>query len=356
MGSSKIKIFKDTILNFLLREEYSLSYVIESADWTIKRIGKYITDNLNKSNLIKSRITTSCFALKNQIVHFGSVHTFIKESGYHKLHKSNKSILTWFHFVSKDQKNKKIIEAQNHIDFIHTASSITKNNLINLGVKSEKIVVIPLGVDLSLFKRVPLSEKQNMRNKLNIPLDKIVIGSFQKDGVGWNEGLKPKLVKGPDILIEVLKQLVKHYPIYILLTGPARGYVKNRLNNLKIPYNSIGYFKNFSEISQYYHALDLYLITSRIEGGPKQILEAWASGVPVVSTEVGMVFDIARNKENILMAEIESIEEIIKNVEKIIEDKILRERLIKNGLEEVKKYSWENITKKYYNDIYIKLI
>ena len=37
-----------------------------------------------------------------------------------------------------------------------------------------------------------------------LPDDAFVVGSFQKDGVGWGDGLEPKLVKGPDVLVEAL--------------------------------------------------------------------------------------------------------------------------------------------------------
>jgi glycosyltransferase involved in cell wall biosynthesis len=109
-------------------------------------------------------------------------------------------------------------------------------------------------------------------------------------------------------------------------------------------------------VSFYYHVLDLYLITSRIEGGPKQILESWASGVPVVSTKVGMVPDIATDRENVLLVEIEDIEEITKKTIQIIEDKDLKENLITNALKTVKKYDWKNIAKEYYDKIYSKLL
>ncbi|GAJ21057.1 unnamed protein product, partial [marine sediment metagenome] len=177
--------------------------------------------------------------------------------------------------------NENIIEAQRYLNFIHTSCNITKNNLINLGVKLEKIIVIPLGVDLSLFKPVSVEEKQKMKEILGIPLNKVIIGSFQKDGVGWDEGLEPKLIKGPDVFVKVIEQLAKKYPIYVLLVGPTRGYVKNELKKRNIPFKSIGYLKNFSDVAKYYNALDLYLITSRIEGGPKAILEAWACGIPI---------------------------------------------------------------------------
>jgi len=356
MGSGKIKVLKDIALNLISNSRYKLSYIVEIANWSIKWDGKYITANLNKLNLIKSRTTTTHLGIRNQIIHFGSLHTFLKEKGFCQPHKSNKLVLTWFHFVPQDKRNKNIIEAQKYLDVIHTSCNITKSNLIGLGVDPKKIVVIPLGVDLSLFSPVSFKEKQKIKKQLGIPPDRIVIGSFQKDGVGWGEGLEPKLIKGPDIFVKVVEKLAKEYPIFILLVGPARGYIKKELEKRNIPYKHIGYLKNLEKVAFYYQVLDLYLITSRIEGGPKQVLEAWASGVPVISTKVGMIPDIAKDEEDILLAEVESVEQIVNKARKIIEDKNLTQKIVTKGLMKVQNYSWEKITQKYYTKIYSLLL
>lgn len=358
MGGSRVKIniLKDVALNLFSNNKYNLSYIIESANWVIKCDGKYITKNLNKLNPIRARLTTTYRGIRNQIIHFGSVNTFLRENGFRKPHNSNKIVLTWFHIVPEDKRNKNIIEAQGYLNFIHTSCNITKNNLVNMGVEPEKIIVIPLGVDLSLFKPASVEEKQKMKEILGIPLDKVIIGSFQKDGAGWDEGLEPKLIKGPDIFVKVVEQLAEKYPLYVLLIGPARGYVKNELRKRNIPFKSIGYLKNFSDVAKYYHALDLYLITSRIEGGPKAILEAWASGVPIVSTKVGMVEDISNNYYNITLVKTENIRQFIESSKQIIEDKNLRRKLIKNGLKTVQDYDWSKITERYYKEIYSKLL
>lgn len=106
MLGNKAKILKDTFLNVLSNKFYELSYVIEFADWSIKRDGQYITENLNRLNLIKARTTRSHLGLKGQIIHFGSVNTFLKEKGFCKPDSSNQTILTWFHFVPGDKKIK----------------------------------------------------------------------------------------------------------------------------------------------------------------------------------------------------------------------------------------------------------
>ncbi len=121
----------------------------------------------------------------------------------------------------------------------------------------------------------------------------MAIGSFQKDGVGWGEGLEPKLIKGPDIFLEVIARLKRDVPLFVLLSGPARGYVRQGLDRLGVPY-AHKYVATHDELVGLYHALDLYLVTSREEGGPMGLMESMASGVPVVSTAVGMAPDLIR--------------------------------------------------------------
>ncbi len=353
MGSGKIKILKDLVFNFLLSKKYDLSYVVEFANWSIKWDGKYITENLNKLNLIKSRITITPFGIKNQIIHFGSVGTLISKREIKKTPLSNKIVLTWFHIPPDDERIKFIPKLNDKVDIVHTSCNSTKNKLIQYGLKKEKIVVIPLGVDISLFKPASFEEKQKIKKQIDIPLDKTVIGSFQKDGVGWGEGLEPKLIKGPDIFVKTIAKLKKYNP-FVLLTGPARDYVKKELEKQDIPYKHL-YLKNYKEFSKMYNALDLYIIASRVEGGPKAILESWASGVPVISTRIGMVPDIARDNIDALIAESEDIEGLMQRASQIIEDKELAKKLVKNGLATVKDYLWEKIARRYYDEIYKNL-
>src|SRR5207245_2640004 len=67
-----------------------------------------------------------------------------------------------------------------------------------------------------------------------------VVGSFQKDGVGLGEGLQPKLVKGPDLLVATLEWLHASVPeLVVLLTGLARGYVRTELERRAIPHRPV---------------------------------------------------------------------------------------------------------------------
>ena len=53
---------------------------------------------------------------------------------------------------------------------------------------------------LDVFRPRDDASRLAARGALGLPTSAFVVGSFQKDGVGWGEGLEPKLIKGPDVL------------------------------------------------------------------------------------------------------------------------------------------------------------
>ena len=103
----------------------------------------------------------------------------------------------------------------------------------------EKVFRIPIGIDLERFTLRTPAERAEARAKLGLPEDAFVAGSFQKDGVGWEDGLEPKLIKGPDVLLAAVERLRKRVPeLWLLLTAPARGYVKQGLERMGVPYGT----------------------------------------------------------------------------------------------------------------------
>ncbi len=334
-----------------------IHYIIEDNDWVIKEDGESITRHLREKYNLNANITTNFKDVKNSILHFGSRTTYFP-TGYQQIHPSNKVIFTWFHFTNDNKDSEYLLnlkKGSERADFVHTSNQTTKKLLIENGVSEEKIVVIPLGIDIELYKVISKEEKLLKRKQLGIPDNAILIGSFQKDGNGWDEGNEPKLEKGPDIFCDVVEKLSEKYPVFVLLTGPARGYVKNRLSAKGIPFIH-KYLEDPREIPQYFNLLDLYIVSSRNEGGPKAIMQSLASGVPLVSTKVGMASDILENGKNALLSDIEDIHSLVKNSVNIIENEELRDNLIKNGLDTSKKYGWDEIVQEYYDKLYKTLI
>lgn len=179
---------------------------------------------------------------------------------------------------------------------------------LSTGIDPAKVLTIPIGINLDYFPRQTLESKKMNREKLGIPQSAYVVGSFQKDGVGWGDGMEPKLIKGPDVFLDTIRRLKYDIPeLFILLTGPARGYVKSGLEEMGVPYKHT-YYKHYPEVAEMFAALDLYIVASRQEGGPKAILESMASGVPLVTTRVGQAMDIVKHGVNAWMTDVENAE------------------------------------------------
>ncbi len=355
MRSLRDKLFAASTLYKNATATQDVWYIVESANWAIRQVGEAVTSELNRQKLIRAAVTTSPRLLRNSIVHYGSLPTFFSSSGPRVADATTKRILTIFHF-SVSRHIPQALQAAPHIHRFHTASRTTASVLQKAGISEERITVIPLGVNLNIFRQIKATDRSSIRQELNIPDDAVVIGSFQKDGVGWQRGLQPKLEKGPDILVDTVTLLAKDYPVHVLLVGPARGYVAAKLQQHGIAFTNIGYVADISKVARYYAALDLYLISSRVEGGPLALLESWATGIPVVTTPVGMAADYAQDGANALSAPITDAKTLAIQAERIIKDPSLAQRLTSQAQSDVQKFAWPAVARRYYEELYAPLL
>src|SRR5205085_3991460 len=114
--------------------------------------------------------------------------------------------------------------------------------------------------------------------------------------------------------------------LHVLLSGPARGFVRAGLERDGIPYVHRR-LEHYPEVARFYAALDAYVVPSRQEGGPKGVLEAMAAGVPVVSTRVGQAAELIRDGENGLLTDVDDLAALAGAVERVHGDPDLRARL-----------------------------
>ena len=99
--------------------------------------------------------------------------------------------------------------------------------------------------------------------------------------------------------------------------------------------------KDNRQIYKYYNLLDLYLITSREEGGPKALLESMACKIPIISTPVGQCIDIL-NKNNGILCDTFSPQEISNKAIKILDNDNFSKSLIEEGFVTSKFHSIDN--------------
>tara|TARA_B100000965_G_C19578928_1_gene752600 strand:+ start:1029 stop:1952 length:924 start_codon:yes stop_codon:yes gene_type:complete len=192
-------------------------------------------------------------------------------------------------FTDKDEKE--FYMRDKFVDIYHVISNKTVAELKKL--TNKKIVSIPFWVDQNLF--FDIQNKEDLRKKYKFNNQDYLIGSFQRDTEG-SDLINPKLIKGPDIFLKIVTELFQqNNNLKIVLTGKRRNYLIKNFEERGIPYK---YFEmvNSTNLNELYNILDLYLVTSRLEGGPQAILECGISKTPILSTNVGVAPEILSKK------------------------------------------------------------
>ena len=182
-----------------------------------------------------------------------------------------------------------------------TPTSRAHREMKEVGIES---TLIPYLVDVETFKplRPDAHELSLLRKKWELPTDSYLIGSFQRDSEG-SDLKRPKLVKGPDILLEILAALQRlGLKFHLVLAGPRRHWLMNAARDRGIPFTYIGQPVETDDLDRnplsrdvlnlLYNLVDLYVVASRSEGGPHAILEAAASRCKIISTPVGLAEDL----------------------------------------------------------------
>ncbi|MCS6771592.1 MAG: glycosyltransferase [Kiritimatiellae bacterium] len=218
------------------------------------------------------------------------------------------------------------------LDAVQVSHRAMRDFLANSGVAEEKLHLIPIGFHAEWFRPPSPDDRKKVRQWLGFPESAFVVGSFQKDGSGWGEGLEPKYIKGPDVLVAALKALRLQIPeLHVLLTGPARGFVKRELTAAGIPWQH-RIVRRYRQTVLMYYALDAYLIASRQEGGPKAVLESMATATPVISTKVGQASDLIVHGLNGFLVEVGDADGLAYWTGRVARDSELRARLVENGI------------------------
>ncbi len=197
-----------------------------------------------------------------------------------------KKVLCTIHHIDfdkfKGREKRNFYKLDKYVDYYHTISDKSFTQLDSLTTKN--IYNFPFWVNSKLWFNIP--DSISLKKKYKIPQNKYILGSFQRDTEGKDQ-ITPKLSKGPDRFIEIAKKLHKNNDIFVLLAGYRRQYIISFLEKYNISY---AYHEkaSFEELNELYNCLDLYIVSSRIEGGPQAIFECALSRTPIISTDVGI--------------------------------------------------------------------
>lgn len=230
---------------------------------------------------------------------------------------------------------KRIFKVAEGVQFL---SSELYNYIPKLNIDANKVFVIPRGVDTEIFK--PREGKDSSRKEFGVKEDDIVILY-----VG-----RLDLVKGVDYLLRAAKEIILNYKnIKFLIVGD--GSLRGRYEALAKSFSNNVIFTGFREdISDLMSISDIFVLPSLSEGAANVVMEANASGLPVIATEVGEVPQIVLNGESGFLVKPKDVDGLVIAFKKLINNPLLAKEMGEAGRKRIEEeYSWEIICNKIEN-------
>ena len=172
----------------------------------------------------------------------------------------------------------------NQAKAVISVSQALKQAVSRLSIRSDKVFVVPNGVDVGKFYPMP---KEIARAASCLPNKRIIlsVGNLTAN-------------KGFDLLIKAFGRLStdpRHRDVFLVIVG--EGAMRPQLEGLIRSFNIADKVKLAGVIPHenlkfWYNAADLFCLMSEKEGWPNVLLEALACGVPIVATAAGGIPEI----------------------------------------------------------------
>ena len=159
--------------------------------------------------------------------------------------------------------------------------------------------------------------------------------------------------KGVTYLIEAMKQI--DAVLVIVGDGPLRGELQSQAKHLGS--NKVQFLsgKTHEELKTIYASSDIFAAPSVTakdgdqEGFGLVMLEAMASGLPVVANDSGGISQLIENGVNGLLCEEKCVWQLVDNIYSLLDDKELYHEIVENGRRIIEQYDYCKIARKYYD-------
>lgn len=205
----------------------------------------------------------------------------------------------------------------------------------------QSIAVIPNGVDLELFASDFSSGSSEDLDSLKIKFAK------KPDDIFLVTASRLVVKNGIADVIKSLEFLPENIKFLIVGTGGLEKSLKKLVETKSLQSRVI--FTGFvphAQLPKYLKISEIFIRPSLSEGMGNAFIEAMAAGLPVVATRVGGIPDFLKDGETGVFCEVNNSKSIAVQVERILADTALRDRLIQNGRVVAESYDWKKIAEK----------
>ncbi|MBD2138031.1 glycosyltransferase family 4 protein [Anabaena sp. FACHB-1237] len=213
---------------------------------------------------------------------------------------------------------------------IIAVSEKVAQELVNIGIPRQKIRVILNGVDLEEFTPGVTSRKE-----LGLP-ENVTLALFAGD------------IRTPRKNLDSVLQALKKVPnLHLAVVGDTKGSPFLELaNNLGISerVHFLGYRRDMAKIMQ---AADLFVFPSRYEACTLVLLEALASGLPVITATATGGAELIKVESGIVLPETDNIDSLATSLSVLACDRSLRQQMGKAARILAENHSWTNMAQKY---------
>jgi glycosyltransferase involved in cell wall biosynthesis len=257
-----------------------------------------------------------------------------------------------FHSYFGSVKTRMFLEIERYLakrtTKIIALSELQRDELVNEFkiAPKDKFAIVPLGFDLSRFETDKENKRKLFRTKYNISEDEIAIGIVGR--------LVP--IKNHELFLNaihlVTQSTKRKIRVFVIGDGEQRANVEATATKLGLKFdntnstapNLLTFTSWIKEIDVSNAGMDIIALTSKNEGTPVSLIEAQASGKPIVSTTVGGIENIVLENVTALLSPKDDVEAFAQNLLKLIEDDDYRLKMAQDGSDFVRqKFSYHRL-------------
>jgi glycosyltransferase involved in cell wall biosynthesis len=163
---------------------------------------------------------------------------------------------------------------------------------------------------------------------------------------------------GIDLVVRAFAEIQKAHPdarLDLVGGGPMEAEIRKLVQKLGIPGVQFTGVASRANIGRCYDQADIFINASHLDNMPVSVLEAFASGTPVISTSPESMPYLVDHGRTGLLSPTGDFHALAQNVLHVLEDSELALKLVENGHEESKKFCW-NVVRRQWLDIYSNLL